>query len=216
MSGRINGIIWDWNGTLLDDILHSVATINGLLKRRGIPELSLGRYKDVFSFPVKDYYEKIGFDFSKEPFEIPAREFIDAYNSGVSDCALHDQAVATLEFFRQQNFQQFIVSAMQQETLDQCIEHYRIGQYFERVSGLDNHYAASKIENARQMIADLQLNPAELILIGDTIHDFEVASELGCRCILVTCGHQSREVLQTTGTTIADDLEQLKSLLLNN
>jgi len=215
MTNRVKGIIWDWNGTLLDDTKLAVETMNGMLGKRNLQTLSVDQYKEVFTFPVKDYYEKIGFDFELEPFEIPAIEFIERYNRLVSDCNLHDDAIPVLEYLKYYHIRQFVVSAMQQEMLDQCMEHYDIGKYFEHVSGLDNHYADSKVDNAKRMIADLQLNPEELILIGDTIHDFEVASELGCKCILIANGHQSRLVLQSTGTTIVDSLMQLKDHLLN-
>jgi len=215
MTNRVKGIIWDWNGTLLNDTKLAVETMNGMLGQRNLPTLSLDQYKDVFTFPVKDYYEKVGFDFELEPFEIPAIEFIERYNKLVSECALHDDAVPVLEYFQTYPIRQFIVSAMQQEMLNQCMEHYNIGKYFEHVSGLDNHYAASKVDNAKRLLDKLQLNPKELVLIGDTIHDFEVASELGCKCILIANGHQSRSVLQSTGAIIVDRLTQLKDHLLN-
>jgi len=59
------------------------------------------------------------------------------------------------------------------------------------------------------MIKKLNLEPKELLLIGDTIHDFEVASELGCYCILVSNGHQSHERLKSTGVLVIDNLSQL-------
>jgi len=215
MTNWVKGIIWDWNGTLLDDTKLAVETMNEMLGKRNLPTLSVDQYKEVFTFPVKDYYEKIGFDFELEPFEIPAIEFIERYNKIVSDCNLHNDAIPVLNYLQSHQIRQFIVSAMQQEMLDQCMEHYDIGKYFEYVSGLDNHYAASKVDNARRLIDELQLNPEDLILIGDTIHDFEVSSELGCKCILIANGHQSRLVLQSTGTTIVDSLMQLKDHLLN-
>ena len=64
----IETIIWDWNGTLLNDLRLCVKTINSLLEKRSLPVLTTSSYKEVFSFPVKDYYEKVGFDFSKEDF----------------------------------------------------------------------------------------------------------------------------------------------------
>lgn len=213
MAIRLKGIIWDWNGTLLNDTKLAVETMNGMLGKRNLPTLSVDWYREVFTFPVKDYYERIGFDFETEPFEIPAIEFIESYNKQVSDCTLHDDAIPVLKYLQNQQIRQYVVSAMQQETLDRCMEHYDISKYFEYVSGLDNHYAASKVENAMRMIANLQLNPQELILIGDTVHDYEVASELGCKCILVANGHQSKSVLQSTGTMIIDELIQLKDYL---
>ena len=62
----MNSIIWDWNGTLLNDLDLSVSTINTLLYKRELPLLKNDTYKEVFSFPVKDYYQAVGFDFMKE------------------------------------------------------------------------------------------------------------------------------------------------------
>jgi phosphoglycolate phosphatase len=98
---------------------------------------------------------------------------------------------------------------MHQDILEECLKHYQIDLFFEHVSGLDNHYAASKTENGHRLIAELNLDTAELGLIGDTIHDFEVAAELGCRCILIANGHQSKEILEATGGLVMDELSQL-------
>ena len=61
---KYNHIIWDWNGTLLNDRWLCVEAINQALNKRNLPMLTEGKYKDVFSFPVEDYYKKVGFDFS--------------------------------------------------------------------------------------------------------------------------------------------------------
>lgn len=209
MMDRIGGIIWDWNGTLLNDIQLCVQTINEMLDKRNLPLLSVNDYKDVFSFPVKNYYQKIGFDFEVEPFEIPALEFIERYNEQMNGCILHQNSLIVLSYFQSVGIRQFVLSAMKQDALEDCLNHQQISHFFEHVSGLDNHYAASKMENGRRLISGLNLNIAELVLIGDTVHDFEVATELGCQCILIANGHQSREVLQATGVLVIDRLEQL-------
>ncbi len=209
MIDRIGGIIWDWNGTLLNDAGLAIETMNQMLERRGLPVLSVDGYKSVFTFPVKDYYRKIGFDFQTEPFEVPASEFIVGYNNQVNECELHRDALKVLSYFQSIGVRQFILSAMEQRTLDDCLEHYQINDFFEYVSGLDNIYATSKIENGHQLIAKMKLDASNLVLIGDTVHDFDVATELGCQCILIADGHQSKAVLQTTGARVIDSISQL-------
>jgi len=209
MIDRISGIIWDWNGTLLNDSGLAVQTMNQMLERRGLPMLSVDDYKSVFTFPVKDYYQKIGFDFQKEPFEIPALEFIDCYNSRVKECCLQKDTLRVLKYFRSIDVKQYILSAMEQVVLDNCLRHYQINGFFEYVSGLDNIYAVSKIENGHRLIAELGLYASELVLIGDTVHDFEVATELGCQCVLIADGHQSKEVLQATGALVINSISEL-------
>ena len=75
----IKQIIWDWNGTLLDDAWLCVQSMNKVLQRRQMPELTSARYQEVFDFPVIKYYELLGFDFKKEPFTIVGTEFINEY-----------------------------------------------------------------------------------------------------------------------------------------
>lgn len=209
MLEKVGGIIWDWNGTLLNDTELCVQTINEMLRKRGLQQLTVPEYKAVFSFPVKDYYQKIGFDFIAEPFEIPAREFIDNYNEQVHSCHLHEHSLTVLNHFQSFGIRQFILSAMKQDALDLCLEQQQINHFFEHVSGLDNHYAASKFENGQLLISKLSLNASELVLIGDTVHDFEVASELGCHCVLIANGHQSRQILESTGVLVIDKIGQL-------
>ena len=206
---QLEGIIWDWNGTLLNDTGLSVQTINGMLLKRNLQQLSLGEYKDVFTFPVRNYYQKIGFDFDAEPFEIPALEFTQLFNNQVNNCKLHEDAVPVLKHFRSLGLRQFILSAMQQDALDQCLENQHINHYFEHVSGLDNHFAVSKLDNGQRLIAKLNLDVNKVIVIGDTVHDFEVARRLGCQCILISQGHQSRQVLEAVGVLVIDEIGQL-------
>lgn len=205
-------IIWDWNGTLLNDLEFCITTINSVLHKRNLPLLDRTSYKTNFAFPVKDYYAAIGFDFSKEKFEIPAKEFIDKYDAGVKSCKLHDNAIEVLSHFKRKNTRQFILSAMKQNMLEQTLKHNSIFDYFEGVYGLDNHYAVSKIERGKQLFAEFNVQRDKTWIIGDTIHDFEVAVQLGIKCILIADGHQSKTRLDKTGAEILSNLNQLINL----
>lgn len=213
ISKNIRTIIWDWNGTLLDDIDLCIETINLLLTKRNLPLLDTARYREVFSFPVKDYYAEIGFDFDKEPFEIPAREFIDKYNSEVEHCNLHEGTYEVLKHFHEAGMQQIVLSAMEQAVLERTLKHNNIYHFFDEVSGLDNHYAHSKIDNGKSLIKRMNLDPKNIYLVGDTVHDFEVAEELGCQCVLIANGHQSESRLVETGCKVINDLSEFYSQL---
>jgi phosphoglycolate phosphatase len=203
-------IIWDWNGTLLNDLDLCVSSINVLLEKRNLPVLSARKYKEVFSFPVRDYYEAIGFDFGKEDFEVPAMEFIDLYEKGVEKCTLQNGALEILNFLKKKGMRQFVLSAMHQEMLEKTLKHNGIFRFFKGVAGLGDHFAVSKVQRGRQLIGQFNIETENTWMIGDTIHDFEVAQELGIRCILVADGHQSQERLLKTGVTVLDELKKLQ------
>lgn len=210
----MQSIIWDWNGTLLNDLDFCIATINKLLKKNELKPVTRDSYKEVFSFPVKDYYEAIGFDFSNENFEIAAREFIDLYNSGVRNCSLHSSAIEVLSYFKKKGVRQFVLSAMQQDMLELTLKQQGILEYFEGIAGLNDHYAASKIERGNELISEFAINKRKATIIGDTIHDFEVAQQLGIDCILVADGHQSEERLKSTGVQVISELKNIINLSL--
>jgi phosphoglycolate phosphatase len=205
----MNSVIWDWNGTLLNDIDHCIRSINVLLNHRNLPQINKETYKEVFSFPVKEYYKNIGFDFEKEDFSIPAHQFIALYNDGFNSCSLQKSAVQVLSFFRDKGVRQFVLSAMEHEMLVKTLELKGIINFFEGVAGLKDHYAVSKIELGKQLINDFKIEREKTWLIGDTIHDFEVATEIGIRCILIADGHQSVERLRNTGGIVIGELNQL-------
>jgi phosphoglycolate phosphatase len=212
MSNRTT-IIWDWNGTLLDDAEICLAAINQMLKKRILPELSIIKYREVFTFPVIDYYRKVGFDFTKEEWEPVAMEFIDLYLKALPACGLTPYAARVLEEFRQKGYRQAIVSAMQHEALLKSVKDLGIYDYFDFIGGIGDHYGGGKIENARNYFIQSGINPQKVTLIGDTLHDLEVASELHCKCILVATGHQSVSRLAQTGMPVINNLSEISSFL---
>jgi phosphoglycolate phosphatase len=203
-------IIWDWNGTLLKDLDLCVTSINILLEKRSLPKLDAQKYKAIFSFPVRDYYKAIGFDFAREEFEVPAIEFIELYESQVENCTLQPGALDILHYFEEKGTRQFILSAMHQEMLEKTLNYNGIFGFFEGVAGLGDHFAVSKVERGQQLISQFNIERENTWIIGDTIHDYEVAQELGIRCILIADGHQSEERLKKTGTLVVSALKNLK------
>jgi len=206
---RFEAIIWDWNGTLLNDVHIAIESINQLLRDRKLIPLNLERYLDVFMFPVQDYYEQIGFDLKNEPFEISASQFIAIYNKAVDDCGLHEDVIPLLSRLQQRGYRQFILSAMEQQTLEKTVNDNGISSFFEDLCGLSDHYAKSKVENGKSLILERGLDPERTLLIGDTTHDYDVALAIGCSCVLIAQGHQSKERLLSSGAVVFDRLDEI-------
>jgi len=205
----MDSVIWDWNGTLLNDIELCIHSINKLLSDRNLPAINTKTYKEVFSFPVQDYYKTLGFNFEKEDFSIPAHQYIDLYYAGFDNCSLQNATIEVLTYFRDKGIRQFVLSAMEHEMLEKTLKLKGISSYFEGFAGLTDHYAVSKIERGKQLIDDFKIHIKNSWLIGDTTHDFEVATELGVNCILIADGHQSKERLIQTGGIVIGSLREL-------
>ncbi len=194
---------------MLNDVEMCVRCMNVLLTERQLPLLSVASYRQVFGFPVKDYYEKIGFDFSRENFEVPAKAFMDLYHQFLGETALFPCVEEVLEHFQRKGFRQFIVSAMEHDSLVKTLKERKIDSYFEAVSGIDNIYAGGKTEMARQFIRKLHLPKEAVVFIGDTLHDLEVAQTLKLDALLVASGHQAGERLRGKTKRVVNKLSEV-------
>ena len=202
-------IIWDWNGTLLDDGWLFVDIMNSILSKRCMKEITLEEYKNIFGFPVKEYYKKLGFDFSEEPFEKCGLEFIDEYKKRRYEANLYTQVIPILCKLNKLGVKNSILSAQHQLLLDDLVQYYNIHSYFDKISGLDNYYADSKVKNGSSLINLLNIDPKHILMIGDTDHDFEVAQNLKVDCYLICNGHQSKSKLKQTGANLLNDLDDI-------
>jgi len=213
ITNKIKAIIWDWNGTLLNDVDICISCMNVLLSKRDIKIIDRKKYIEIFTFPVKNYYENAGFDFSKEDFEVPAMEFIKLYHDSLPLAKLHPCANDVLEQFKTMGLKQFVLSAMEHTSLLKSLKDNGIYNYFEHINGIDNHYAHSKLEIGKDLLKKIGFAPDEILLIGDTLHDKDVAEGLGVNFVLVANGHQSKERLLKETPLVVDELIKVKELL---
>ena len=183
-------IIWDWNGTLLNDIDACIISMNVMLERRNMKLLDKAMYRKLFTFPVQDYYKSIGFDFLQESFEQLSVEYIDLYKQHSINSTLQLGVFTALEQFKNKGFQQVILSASEQKALEKQVNQHQLDVYFDELVGLNNIYAKSKRDNAIHYLHKTNIPPEDSLLIGDTYHDYEVAKAIGCDCLLVNNGHQ--------------------------
>ncbi len=210
LIGReLESVIWDFNGTLIDDLDHVVHSVNVQLAKRELPILTLVAYREVFSFPVEDYYRRVGFDLETESMADLSADFFATYSPGLKNCSLHDGVIETLQRFKSIKLRQFVLSAMEEEMLGSMIEHLGIGGYFEGVYGLAHLEGDSKFSRGHDLLRDFGIDPSTALLIGDTDHDAEVAEKLGTAAALVACGHQSEERLRAAGPHVFSTVRAL-------
>ena len=95
MRNKIESVIWDFNGTLIDDLDLVVHSVNTQLAKRGLPALTAEAYRDVFGFPVQDYYRRIGVTFENESMADLSADFFAEYAPSLKNCPLHDGVLDT-------------------------------------------------------------------------------------------------------------------------
>ena len=189
-------IIWDFNGTILDDVQVSIESANRLLRSHGLPVIhTVEEYRKKFGFPIIDYYRRMGFDFEVTPYDELAVEWVAYYLEEKKKASVFGDIPTVLQRLREKGIAQIILSATETGMLEGQVRELGIRDYFDTLLGLSNIHAYSKEEIGRDWIAT---HPEAVpLMIGDTDHDAKVADAMGIDCILLACGHQQRAHLET-------------------
>lgn len=195
----LDAIIYDWNGTLIDDVSACHSILNRLLARYNLPPVSFDTYRDVFTFPVIEYYKRVGFELDKYPFEEVASHFKPMYDEVFFSCNLYDGVLKTLSWAKNNGIKQYLLSATQIDSLLSQVEYFGIREYFDKIVGTDNFHGKSKIDEGRELVKSEGLRGKRFVLIGDTDYDASVARTLGGEPLLVDFGHKPREFLKDYG-----------------
>ena len=207
-------IFWDWNGTLLDDVDFTHSCLNWMLETHGYPQrYDLTAYREIFGFPIEEYYRKAGFDFARHPYPMLAERFMEHYNAGVDACPPSRHAADTLAALSRRGWRQSVLSASLRDYLIEQVAARGLQGFFTELLGLTDIYGVSKVQVGLDYLHHSGLDPAACVMVGDTTHDAEVAAALGARCVLYTGGHQSRARLEAVCPHVIDDLAQLPGLL---
>lgn len=200
-------VIWDWNGTLLDDIGASLASVNDMLARRGEEPMDITRYKECIGTPIIRFYEQV-FDLEKEDYPSILAEYNAGYMHHLGACGLTEGAVEAIEIFASAGIHQAIVSSSNNAQLCENAKKYGVYDRFEAVLGAADFKADSKIERARAYLESSGEN-CRVLVVGDLEHDAEMAAEIGADCVLLTSGHEHPERLQRSGAVVLDKISEL-------
>jgi phosphoglycolate phosphatase len=199
-------IIWDWNGTLLDDVNAAVAALNRMLAKRKLPTTTKEYYRSHFGFPVRPFYAELGVDLEHDSWD----EICDDFHNFIAEEKeqyLREDTIAALSLARDNGIGQSILSALRQDLLLRDTTKNGVAEFFEFIYGVDNLDGATKLSRGFELIEVLtEEKKKNLFFIGDTLHDAEVAEALGATPLLIGCGHQAPERLKAMTPNVFQSL----------
>lgn len=204
----------DFNGTVLDDVDLCLNLLNEMLVSKGHKSLNLEEYKNVFTFPIIEYYKKAGFDFLNYTFEELADVFIVEYTRrNVAEAFIFEDFTVLVEGLRKFGYKLVLCSASKKVLLIDQLKEFNILEAFDDVIGLDDHFAVSKLELAKEYVKNNNVDLSKSYFVGDTTHDALVGEECGLNIVLIDRGHQSKEVLESTKKLILHSFSELINML---
>ena len=216
MKFSLDNIILDFNGTIIDDASYTTDVLNEMLLMQGHKTVTVEEYKTYFTFPVIKYYELVGFKLPPEgndDFDALAKYFIERYRGGFNTVKTFPDMKDFVETYKGKKTL-ILLSATKESELIPQTKMVGVDSYFDHIVGVSDIYAKGKAELAKDFFGKTHLNPKKTLFIGDTLHDAEVAKELGANIILVARGHQTKEVLQKGfDGLIVDSLKEVKNYI---
>lgn len=207
---KYKNILWDWNGTILNDTPVAFEATNILLERYGYPAITLDYYRDNIDTPIVNFYSKI-FDLNKHDMQTLDDEWGVLYNQLSDKIGLHKGVKDLLRFFDDKNCRQVVLSAFKTEEIKKYAHKFSVEKYFEDILGTQNIVMESKTIRGKRYMNEHKFAPEQTLYIGDTVHDCDTALALGVDCVLFTGGQQSPKLLQQCGVPVFDSFAEIKN-----
>lgn len=206
----VRAVCWDWNGTLLDDVDVCRDVMNSVLTERGIPPLADAEaYRSAFRYPIRGFYQDLGID--EHRFEAAAIRYLALLAERTGEAPLHLGARQTLSGLAGLGIRQVLASATHADLLAAQMAPHDLDGAFEAVLSIDDALRPSKHDVVERWLAGSGLQAAEVLMIGDTNHDEEIASALGVAFVHHSGGHQRLVGTSTRIAALPELIELLRS-----
>ncbi len=204
-------LVWDWNGTLLDDLSLVVSATNDAFAAIGGPRVSADEHRTRFCRPIAEYYAGVlGRAVDQAEFERLDQIFHETYRVGLTSVALAEDAAAAIKSWPGT---QSLLSMWFHDELVPAVETYGLTGVFTRVDGLRHAVGGGfKAGHLAAHLSELGIAGERAVLIGDSIDDADAAASVGAVCVLYTGGFTDPVRLRACGLPVADTLVEAVEL----
>jgi phosphoglycolate phosphatase-like HAD superfamily hydrolase len=200
-------LVWDWNGTLLDDLPIVVESVNVGLAAYGGSPIDADGYRTHYTRPVNLFYERLLGRSVTDAEWIHINElFHQAYFSRVGAVGLAPDAGAALDVARGRGLHQSVLSMAPHDHLVGIVDRLGVAGYFEVVRGSQGNRGAEKADSLAEHLDALGLAPATVVVVGDVPDDAAAAEAVGAKAVLFDGGSHHRHDLEAVGVPVAESL----------
>ncbi|WP_432834620.1 HAD family hydrolase [Dactylosporangium sp. CA-092794] len=208
-------LVWDWNGTLVDDLKLVVDATNVCLATVGGPVITADEHRRDFRRPIADYYAHVlERPVDQVEFQLLDDAFHDAYRRGIADLRLAPDA---LEAMGKWPGTQSLLSMFFHDELLVEVERHSLGAHLVRVDGLPGKIAGQrKGAYLERHLAALSIDPTDVVLIGDSVDDGDAARSVGASAVLYAGGFTDIALLKATGLPVAHSLVEAVDFALSD
>lgn len=210
---RFDCIIWDWNGTLVDDVHIACKAVNSILRDLGRREINMEQYYHLMRDGMGSYYDYLFYP-DKVPYDKIFLLFSKYYDEYIKTASLHRGTSEVLSAIKDMGITQTIVSSSHKNKVSRDAAAFGIDSYFDELLGADDLLVGSKVGRAADYLKRHGFEPKNALVVGDMMHDAEMAAEIGAECVIIPNGHQSSERLSELNVTMLSDISLLPEYVI--
>jgi len=209
-------LVWDWNGTLLDDLGIVVEAVNRSIAVFGLDTITADDYRDHYTRPVRDFYDRL-FRRTIEDDEwlILNAGFHDAYFELARDADLAPGAHEAMGMVAEAGWSQSLLSMSPQDWLEEIVDRLGLSERFELIDGLSGPTGGLKAGHLEEHLETLGLAGESVAVVGDTPDDVAAARHVGAIPILFHGGSHHRELLESEGVPVAETVVEAVEIALS-
>ncbi|MEE1814320.1 HAD family hydrolase [Streptomyces sp. NPDC004288] len=202
-------LVWDWNGTLLDDTGAVIGATNAAFAELGLAAITLERYRELYTVPVPKFYERLmGRLPTDEEWIVMDGAFHRHYWQRAESCGLTVGAAELLATRQASGFTQSLLSLAPHAELIPLVRRHGIAERFVRMDGRVDASTDGKSGHMVRHLAALAVPAERVVVIGDAADDAVAAAHVGARAVLYTGGSHSRASLERVGVPVVDSLAE--------
>jgi phosphoglycolate phosphatase len=206
----IRNVIFDWSGTLVDDLPAVWKASNYVLTQAKRPAMSLEEFRAEFCLPFTIFYDK-----HTPHVPLPQLEtwFHSRFRQEQDSVSELPHAREFLEFCRARKLRTFLLSTVHRDHFETQNSVTGFREY------LDKLYIAvwDKRKKIHEILAENRLRAAETLFVGDMQHDIETARHGGIHSCAVLTGYNTLEQLRRAKPDlVVEHLGELREILERN
>ncbi len=200
-------VVWDWNGTLFDDLHIVVEAVNAALGSAGAAPIDADGYRTHYGRPVRRFYERLlGRPLAGPEWAEIERTFHATYREALDRAGLTGDAGAAVDAAAAAGASQSILSMWWHDELVPFVARFGLEGRMVRVDGTRHDASDTKAEHLRAHLAALGVDGNGVLMIGDALDDARAAAEVGVCCVLYDGGSHHRAELEAAGVPVAASL----------
>lgn len=213
-------IVYDWNGTLLDDSHLALESFNRTFECFGHKRVSLEKFREIYVYP-NTFFGEIGFGEEEIENHFPEmmQKIVDFYSEVAHKAQLRDGAKQLLVKMKGAGVRQIILSNSVMSDIIEQLARLGIGEIFDAVlahKSADDHAARKEKKDLLvDYMKENNLNPTRMISVGDAVGELIFSKNLGVGCVAITGGIMSESRLRAVGPDhVIHSLAELEPILV--